>query len=190
MDVELRTTRLWLRQPRLGDAAQITRLLNNFRVAGNLARVPYPYREIDALSWLRACRPDAPAAETGFSLDLPGEGVVGNCGFHLDDRGKPVIGYWLGEPFWNRGFMSEALAAIVDWYFTVTAADRIGSGVFAFNKASLHIQKKIGFTEIGESRLHCLARNQEVRHIDTELTRASWTERQGRIAQSQVAAGS
>jgi RimJ/RimL family protein N-acetyltransferase len=190
MDVELRTSRLLLRQPRLADAAQITRLLNNFRVAGNLARVPYPYREADALSWLRGWRADSQAAETGFSLDLPGEGVVGNCGFHLDDAGRPVVGYWLGESFWNRGFMSEALAAIVDWYFAATTADTVSSGVFAFNKASLHIQKKLGFTETGESRLHCLARKQEVRHIDTELTRARWTERQGRIAQSQVAAGS
>src|SRR6185437_13218425 len=85
-----------------------------------------------------------------------------------------VIGYWLGEPFWNRGFMTEAVGAIVDWYFEATRAVTLGSGVFSFNRASLAVQRKLGFTETGSSYRLCLARKQEVRHIDTELTRARW----------------
>ena len=68
MDVELRTARLTLRQPRPSDAARTARLLNNFQVAGNLARVPYPYCEADALAWLatggptsRLARPVSPS---------------------------------------------------------------------------------------------------------------------------------
>ena len=57
MDVELRSRRLVLRQPRPDDAPRIVRYLNNFRVAGNLARVPYPYRDADAHAWLRTWRP-------------------------------------------------------------------------------------------------------------------------------------
>lgn len=183
MDVELRTARLLLRQPRLGDATRIARFLNNFRVTGNLARVPYPYAEADAIAWLRTWRPDLPPGQTGFSLDLPGEGVIGHCGFHASDAG-PAVGYWLAEPFWNRGFMTEALRAVVDWYFAATGDDAIASGVFAFNKASLRVQRKLGFTETGESRMHCLARKQEVRHIDTELTRARWAETSGRAPEA------
>ena len=176
MDVTLETPRLMLRQPRRTDAVRTARFLNNFRVAGNLARVPYPYLESDAVAWINDWRPDKPPAETGFTLDLPGEGLIGHCGYHLTG-GIPVVGYWLGEPFWNRGFMTEALAAILGWYFEVTAAASIASGVFALNKASLVVQKKLGFTETGVSRMHCLARNEEVRHIDTELTRARWDRR-------------
>jgi RimJ/RimL family protein N-acetyltransferase len=152
--------------------------MNNFRVAGNLARVPYPYYEKDADAWLATWRPDTPPQQTGFALDLPGEGLIGNCGFHLAADGTPVVGYWLGEPFWNRGFMTEALCVVVGWYFDVTDAASIGSGVFTFNKASLAIQKKIGFTEIGTSMIHCLARHEDVRHIDTRLTRDVWAARQ------------
>jgi RimJ/RimL family protein N-acetyltransferase len=176
MDVTLHTRRLRLRQPHLSDAPRLARLLNNFAVSGRLARVPYPYGEDDAAAWLRTWRPDAPPAQTGFTIELPGEGLIGHVGFHLTD-GEPVLGYWLAEPFWNRGFMSEAAAAALHWYFEVTAAAHIHSGVFHFNKASLAVQRKLGFTEIGISRLHCLARHEDLRHIDTRLTRARWQER-------------
>ena len=189
MDVTLRTRRLILRQPVSADAARIARLMNNFRVAGNLSRVPYPYTEADAIGWLRTWRQDHPPERTGFAIELPGEGIIGHCGFHPDAQGT-VIGYWLGEPFWNRGFMTEAATMILDWYFTVTGATHIGSGVFYFNRGSLAVQKKLGFTETGSSYRLCLARKQELRHIDTELTRARWSQNHSRIAQSQVTAGS
>jgi RimJ/RimL family protein N-acetyltransferase len=184
VDVTLRTRRLLLRQPRMDDAPRIAQLLDNFAVSGRLARVPYPYRESDALAWLNLWRPDRPATETGFTLDLPGEGLIGHCGFHLDKAGTPVIGYWLAEPFWNRGFMTEAAEAVLDWYFAVTGADDIHSGIFHFNRASLAVQHKLGFTEIGEGVLHCLARGEDLRHIDTRLTRAAWTMRTGNRAES------
>ena len=173
MKIMLKTRRLTLRPAAAADAPAIARYLNNFAVAGNLARVPYPYCLADAERWLSAANPDAPAEETGFAIDLPGAGYIGQVGFHLDGR-SPTIGYWLGEPFWNRGFMSEAAKAALDWYFEATSATYVGSGVFAFNKASLAVQRKLGFTETGSSYRLCLARKEEVRHIDTELTRARW----------------
>jgi RimJ/RimL family protein N-acetyltransferase len=176
MDVTLKTARLLLRQPRLSDAERLTRFLDNFAVTGNLARVPYPYRLSDAKAWLRSWRPDRPAGETGFTIDLPGEGLIGHVGFHNDTEGT-VIGYWLAQPFWNRGLMSEAVHAALDWYFSATDAHVLASGVFAFNKASLAIQRKMGFVEVGSSNRFCLARGEEVRHIETELTRAAWVER-------------
>ena len=176
MDVTLETRRLLLRQPRLSDAERLARYLDNFAVAGNLARVPYPYRLADAKAWLRSWRPDRPAGDTGFTIDLEGEGLIGHVGFHNDARGTQ-IGYWLAQPFWNRGLMSEAVEAALTWYFDITDADVLKSGVFHFNKASLAIQRKFGFVETGVATLLCLARGEEVRHIDTELTRTAWAER-------------
>ena len=178
MDVTLTTRRLTLRQPVIADAERIALFLNNFAVAGNLSRVPYPYHLADARAWLQTWRPDRPADETGFAIDLAGEGFIGQVDYHLDASGRTVIGYWLAQPFWNRGIMSEAVAAVVDWYFNVTPNDRIRSGVFHFNRASLAIQRKLGFVETGTSSLLCLARGEQVRHIDTELQRSVWAERQ------------
>lgn len=173
MDVTLTTSRLVLRAPQLSDATRLARLLDNFAVAGNLSRVPYPYRLSDAKWWLRTFQPDRPAAATNFVIDLPSEGLIGIVGFH-DDTPGTVIGYWLGEPYWNRGFMTEAASAAVDWYMQLTGADILNCGAFHFNRASLAVQKKLGFTEISTSSPLCLARGEEVRHIDTQLRRADW----------------
>ena len=176
MNVTLQTQRLLLRPAQVGDAEPIARYLNDFDVAGNLARVPFPYHLGDARAWLRTRRPNLPTEDTNFSIELPGHGLVGHVGFHLGGQG-PIIGYWLGKPFWGQGIMTEAVAACLGWFFDASPAPVIYSGVFHFNAASLSIQTKLGFTEIGRSTLLCLARGAEVEHIDTQLTRSVWKAR-------------
>ena len=176
MNVTLQTQRLLLRPAQVGDAEPIARYLNDFDVAGNLARVPFPYQLGDARAWLRTRRPNLPIEDTNFSIELPGHGLVGHVGFHLGGQG-PIIGYWLGKPFWGQGIMTEAVVACLGWFFDASPAPVIYSGVFHFNAASLAIQTKLGFTEIGRSTLLCLARGAEVEHIDTQLTRSVWKAR-------------
>ncbi len=169
----LETSRLRLRPPGLGDARRLADYLNNFAVSGNLARVPYPYALDDAHIWLSSWRADAPPADTSYILELRGEGAVGAAGFR-DHDGIGVLGYWLAQPFWGQGLMTEALCAIFDWYFATTEADHIVSGMFHFNMASAALQMKFGFVETGRSVCRCLARGQELEHIDTELTREAF----------------
>ncbi|MDB5472971.1 MAG: family N-acetyltransferase [Devosia sp.] len=176
MNVTLQTQRLLLRPAQMGDAEPIARYLDDFDVAGNLARVPFPYHLSDAKAWLRTRKSTLPVEDTNFSIELPGTGLVGHVGFHRGAQG-PIIGYWLGKPFWGRGIMTEAVAASLEWFFNATGAPVIYSGVFHFNLASLAIQTKLGFTETGRSTLLCLARGAEVEHIDTQLTRSVWKAR-------------
>ncbi|ODT68893.1 MAG: hypothetical protein ABS75_19055 [Pelagibacterium sp. SCN 63-23] len=176
MTPTLVTARLLLRAPHPEDAEPIALYLNDFSVAGNLARVPHPYRLADARAWLRTQSADIPPELTNFAIELKGTGYIGHIGYHAAGNG-PVIGYWLGRPFWGQGLMSEAAATCVDWFFRATGADAIHSGVFHFNAASLAIQKRLGFIETGRSRLLCLARGAEVEHIDTKLTQSVWKAR-------------
>lgn len=176
MNVTLMTPRFILRQPQLGDAEPIARYLNDFEVSGNLARVPFPYHLSDAKAWLRTRLPNLPPEATNFAIELAGEGLVGQVGFHQGPNG-PIIGYWLGRPYWGRGIMTEAVEASLDWLFSAITATEVYSGVFHFNAASLAIQTKLGFTQTGRSSLLCLARGAEVEHIDTKLTRSVWKAR-------------
>ena len=180
MILTLRTPRFLLRQPQMDDAEPISRYLNDFAVSGNLARVPFPYHLSDAKAWLRTRLPNLPPEATNFAIDLPGHGLVGQVGFHQGVDG-PIIGYWLGQPFWGRGIMTEAVISSLDWLFSVSDAPAVYSGVFHFNLASLAIQAKLGFTQTGRSTLLCLARGAEVEHIDTKLTRSVWKARKNEV---------
>ena len=169
----LETPRLRLRSPGLGDAKRMTEFLGSFAVSGNLAKVPHPYTIEDARTWLSGWRADVPPNETRFVIELKDDGAVGMVGFR-DCDGNAMIGYWLGEPYWGHGLMTEALSAVLDWYFDVTDADIVLSGVFDFNMASAALQMKFGFVETGRSTCHCLARGEDLEHIDTELTREAY----------------
>ena len=176
MTPTLVTDRLILRPPQEGDAEPIALFLNDLDVAGNLARVPFPYHLSDARAWLRTQRADFAPNAVNFAIELAGVGYVGHIGYQ-PMGGNAVIGYWLGKPHWGRGIMSEAAATVIDWYFGATDAPAIYSGVFYFNHASLAIQHRLGFTETGRSTLLCLARSAELEHIDTILTRGVWKAR-------------
>jgi RimJ/RimL family protein N-acetyltransferase len=171
------TERLILRPPQGGDAEPIATYLNDMDVAGNLARVPFPYLLSDARAWLRSQRADQAPEEANFSIELAGVGYVGHIGYQPVGE-HAVIGYWLGKPYWGHGIMSEAARTAIDWFFAATDAPAIYSGVFHFNAASLAVQRRLGFTEMGRSTLLCLARGAELEHIDTKLTRSVWKARQ------------
>ncbi len=167
---EIETERLLLRRPRLRDAPRIAALLNDYEVTKNLARVPYPYTMQMAFDWLMRQKRDWSPDSITFAICEKREGLIGFCGTHREGR-SPEIGYWLGRPYWGKGYMTEAVRAVIDWYFSNSGADRIVSGVFHFNTASLAIQKKLGFTQTGLGKRICLAQKAEIDHIETELSR-------------------
>lgn len=167
---EIRTERLILRRPRLRDAPRITALLNNYEVTKNLARVPYPYTLNMALDWLIRQKSEWSPESITFAICEKRMGLIGFCGTHRESQAAE-IGYWLGQPYWGKGYMSEATRAVISWYFANSGANRLISGVFYFNHASLAIQRKFGFVETGIGKRICLAQNAEIDHIETELTR-------------------
>lgn len=176
LPLEIQTERLVLRRPKMQDCKRFAELLNNYNVAGNLARVTLPYSEKHAQDWMPLKSLSSDPHNFSFAITTREDGLVGNLGFHSNDKGTTdkgttEIGYWLGEPFWGRGIMTEATRAAIAWFFAHTNDQYLASGVFHFNMASLAIQHKLGFVETGRSSQHCAARGIDVEHIDTELNK-------------------
>lgn len=173
------TARLTLNAVKAGDAPRFAALANNWNVARWLARLPYPY----TLDHARAfCEIVARTAKTGQDFiwairELSDGGPLGVISVGGLSEEKPELGYWLGEPYWGRGLMSEAARAVVDAFFTRTAHGALYSGAFVGNEASWRIQLKLGFRETGRHRRWCLARGADLDHLDSALTRADWTSR-------------
>ena len=62
------------------------------------------------------------------------------------------FGYWLGEPFWGRGIMSEAACAVAPYTMEHFGLCRLEASVFAWNPASMRVLERAGFVKEGISR--------------------------------------
>ena len=85
--------------------------------------------------------------------------AVGGIGVHPGEdvyRHTATVGYWLGEQFWGRGVMTEALTAVTDFCFDNFPLRRIAAEVFANNPASARVLEKAGFTLEGRLKNHIL----------------------------------
>ncbi|MCF7866558.1 GNAT family N-acetyltransferase [Candidatus Woesearchaeota archaeon] len=67
-------------------------------------------------------------------------------GFHkIEHRHKANFGYWLAEPYWGKGIMSEAVKQALTEFNKKFDIKRIEAGVFSWNKASMKVLEKNGF---------------------------------------------
>ncbi len=55
------------------------------------------------------------------------------------------LGYWLGKPFWGRGYMPEAAAALLDYGFSQLHMTTVWCGYYDGNNKSRRVQQKLGF---------------------------------------------
>lgn len=167
-DLRLETDRLVLRRPGLQDAERVTDLIGAYEVSKWLTHVPWPYQRDHAVAWIESTAVDDPS-ELAFVMD-DGSGAIGAIGL-ANWRETPAIGYWLGQPYWGRGLMSEAVDAVLGFAFESLGAPVVVSSVFDHNHASLRLQQKFGFRETGRDLQMSLARGNEVPGVTTALSR-------------------
>jgi RimJ/RimL family protein N-acetyltransferase len=153
----LETKRLKLRAPRRGDVKAIATLANDRRIAENTSRIPHPYGVEDAKHWIAAA--NATDEETAFLITLADGTLIGACGLSfLRDTATPEVGYWLGAPYWNKGYATEALRALIDYAFADCGHEALNGGARVTNPASRRVLEKCGFqwTGVGLYRIRAL----------------------------------
>ncbi|PLS26436.1 GNAT family N-acetyltransferase [Bifidobacterium parmae] len=62
------------------------------------------------------------------------------------------LGYWIGRPFWGRGYMPEALRAVLEYAFGTLRVDAVWGGHYARNPQSGRVMAKCGLRVVGESK--------------------------------------
>ena len=137
--VERCTIRPW----RLDDAESLARHANNRKIwLGVRDLFPHPYTIQDAHEFLQRTINEQPAMK--FCIEIEGA-AVGGIGVHPGQdvhRHTATVGYWLGEEFWGRGIMTEALTVVTDFCFENFPLRRISAEVFANNPASARVLEK------------------------------------------------
>src|SRR5499433_525154 len=139
----LATERLILRAPCFEDAKAIATLANDRRIAENTLRIPHPYGLADAQSFITTA--NTTGGEIVFLIARRGDAVIGACGIAQLGEEPPEIGYWLGVPFWGRGYATEAARAVIDYTFAKLGYEELSSGARVSNPASRRVLEKCGF---------------------------------------------
>jgi RimJ/RimL family protein N-acetyltransferase len=172
----LATRRLTLRTPRARDAGAIVPLADNMHIAQQTRRMPHPYSLKDAESWIAAVRNAHPARECAFLIFRNNDGtLMGGAGYAaIEDEDEVELGYWLGEPYWGKGYATEAAQAVIDHAFTEGAFERIHGRCRVTNRASRHVLEKCGFQYSGSSMCACRALNSTMPTEDFILERFVW----------------
>jgi RimJ/RimL family protein N-acetyltransferase len=159
----LRTARLDLRAPTMADADRLAVLANDFDVVRMTGSMPWPFTLADAQAWVAHAQHSDPGEEALFVIDLPGEGPIGVIGLDPDGVMTVEVGYWLGQPYWGRGYATEALTALLAWARDAWGRRCITARHFADNPASGAVLIKAGFLYTGRvGPCPCRARGEDV----------------------------
>lgn len=137
----LETERLALRKPTLADVKAITHLANDRRIAEMTRRLPYPYLQDHAETFVNTL---SDTAESVFLIELDHR-PIGMAGIDWREAESPELGYWLGVDHWGQGFATEAARAVIDYAFDEFAIEHLVSGARVANPASRNILEKCGF---------------------------------------------
>ena len=158
------TERLILRGPVRGDAPLIAELANDLGVAAMTPQLPHPYRTADAEAYVDWAAGLDPRTDRVFALEHRQFGLIGMLGFHEKAPRRPEIGYWLGRPFWGRGYATEAVTAALGWARSDWRRNVVWAGHFSDNAASGQVLCKAGFLYTGdvERRVSTARGGQEV----------------------------
>ena len=174
----LQTKRLVLRPLALSDAPDIQRHFDNWNIIRHLARVvPWPYPDDGAESFVKLQLEKVAAGEEIYQWVLtlrPGDGeAIGNIHFRpRAESAKGNRGFWLAEPYWNRGLMTEAISAVNDFAFNTLGIEQFHVCNAISNVASRRVKQKTGAEFVGYIEL--AHHNGQSKSERWRVTRESW----------------
>lgn len=128
------------------DVPAIARFADNYLIWRNVRdRMPRPYTEADAAFFVQLKKTENPACTFGIHYQ---DSLAGVIGLELREdihRLNAEVGYWIGEPYWNKGIATRAVQIMTRYAFGELQLHRLFAGVFHTNPASARVLAKAGF---------------------------------------------
>ena len=144
--MELVLSRSKLRPWKMQDAAALAQNANNQKIARNMRDgFPFPYTIDDAYTWLKMASKEFRHLLLAIEVDSVAAGGIGIIFKDNVYRLSAEIGYWVGEPWWNKGITSEAIQKLSEHIFTNTNIVRLYADIFSGNIASMKAISKAGY---------------------------------------------
>ena len=112
-----------------------------------------------AEAWIADCdRAFIEGKKIPLAITLRSDGsLIGGIGLGIVEKhSRGELAYWIGKPFWNNGYCTEAAQALVKYGFETIALNRIEALHMTRNPASGRVMQKIGLKHEGCHREHYL----------------------------------
>jgi RimJ/RimL family protein N-acetyltransferase len=179
----LGSQRLWLRWPRLSDAADIAAFAGDKAVSDMTASWPHPLPDGEVEKRIAQYRLFNLNGNAMVFVVTPWDQpdrAIGTAGAHFKDAHSKeesdtfTLGYMLHQDFWGQGLMSEAVGIVIDTAFRLTAARAADAGVRPINRASSRILEKHGFAQTGRLTMDVPARGTTEEVDQFRLERSQW----------------
>jgi ribosomal-protein-alanine N-acetyltransferase len=146
-----------IRPWRESDAASLVAHANNINVAKYLRdRFPHPYTRKDAHEFLRYAAASPDPSNLAIEVDGAAVGAIGYVPGSDVERFSAEVGYWLGEAYWGRGIVTEAVVMLTEFAFTRLNLLRLFALPFADNIASARVLEKAGYVREAVLRSSCV----------------------------------
>ena len=141
-----------LREWQQSDLVSLVKYANNANIAKNMTNgFPHPYTLENGQNFLNMAITNN---KTIKCIEINNE-ASGGIGLHLQNDiqcKNAELGYWLAEPFWGKGIVTDAIKQMVNYGFDNFDINRIYARPFGTNLASQKVLEKCGFTL--EATLH------------------------------------
>ena len=147
-----------IRPFRSTDSAQVQTLLSDARVSRKAGNIPYPYAKNGAQTWITSHGPQhrSGTAIIRAIVCLKTKQCVGAISIDQISRGlnsSGNLGYWVGVPYWNKGFCEQAGQLMLALAKKEYAMKRLVAAHCIDNPASGRVLEKLGFNELGPQRM-------------------------------------
>ena len=164
-----------LRAWNISDLDSLVKYANNWNIAKNLTdKFPFPYSENSGRAFIEFATKRDPIHI--FAIDINGQ-AVGGIGIHPQDdihRKNAELGYWLAEPFWGKGVISNAVKQSVDFAFDTFHIARVFARPFGTNLASQKVLEKNGFVLEGRFEKVLFKNNEYLDELIYAVRRENW----------------
>jgi len=165
MSIIINTERLTLKKIEKKDLKILVNHLNNWNVVKWLANVPYPYTLNDAETWLDIASKEQLALNIYLKSILIGGITISK----RTSNNTPVLGYWIGEEYWGKGYAIEACNSLISFFFSNHSGNKLYASHMLKNEKSKKILLNLGFQKVSEGKIFSLSKNTEVDDVNYEL---------------------
>jgi ribosomal-protein-alanine N-acetyltransferase len=176
MSVTLTTARLTLRPYRLSDVDDVFGRTIDPEFSRFLA-LPQPYDRSDAERFIAQAVLRPWQTHPTFAVDQDGA-VIGDVNLRVDlSTATASVGYGVDSRYWNRGFTTEAAAAVFAWAFHDLGLVRIEATADSENVGSWRVMEKLGMRREGLLRKHRVLRGEHRDTVIYAILADDWTPR-------------